>query len=153
MALPANPPALEIALTEAGIQSMASVLENSREFAGIALQSPEISSLGLTDDEAGAIACYTLELPQGVKSPYEVINEGLAGSRNRSTLSTARRLIYLFLNGLRKLPRYIVPPGETLYRGVRRRVPTTPAEANGHQYYAKGNDCDLVGIHLHNPRW
>ena len=135
---PTKPPTLEEALRAAGIQNVDIVVEDSKEYAQEALETPSISSLGLTDDEAGAIACYTLQLPQGVKSPYEVINEGLAGSRNRSTLSTARRLIYLFLNGLRKLPRYRVPAGEMLYRGMKVKVPTTLEEAKGHQYYAKG---------------
>ena len=136
--LPDSPPSLERALSDAGIEGIASILEDSREFANIARSSPEISILGLTDDEAGAIACYTLQGTQGAKSPYEVINEGLAGSGGRTSLYPSRKLIYLFLSGLRKLPRFRLAPGQMLYRGISTKVPTSEAEAKGHQFYEEG---------------
>ena len=106
-------------------------------YAKIALKNEEVSSLGLTEDEAGAIACYTLQ-PKGSKPIYEVINEILAGSRNRANLNTSRRLLYLLLSGLRKLPRFRPSAGQQFYRGIRCKVPQTKEEAAGHQYYAKG---------------
>lgn len=58
--LPSFRPTLEEALEDAGIHNK-SVLKDSKEFSGYALEDPEISTLGLTEDEAGAISCYTLE--------------------------------------------------------------------------------------------
>ena len=145
VALPANPPTLEEALIEADIQNVDTVLKNSREFAGIAQADPEIRRLGITYDEAGAISCYTLPAQKGTKPPYKIINEALAGSRNRSTLFPARKLIFLFLSGLRKLLRYKAPP-EGLHRGIKTRVPTTKAEAKGHQFYEKGKTVTWWGF-------
>ena len=151
-ALPASPPTLDEALRAANIQNYDLVSKDSREFAAKALRNKDVNSLGLSDNEAAAISCYTLQSLQGTKSPYEIINEGLAGSRNRSTLLSTRRLIFLFLNGLRKLPRFMPSFGQQFYRGIRRRVPTTPAEANGHQYYAEGRTVTWWGLHVHNNR-
>ena len=130
-------PTLEMALRSAGIQSHDIVLEDAMTYAEIALKNEEIAPLGLTEDEAGAIACYTLQ-PKGSKPIYEVINEILAGSRNRANLNTSRRLLYLLLSGLRKLPRFRPSAGQQFYRGIRHKVPQTQGEAAGHQYYAKG---------------
>lgn len=58
-----------MALRSAGIQNHDIVLEDAMLYADIALENEGISSLGLTEDEAGAIACYTLQT-EGPKSPY-----------------------------------------------------------------------------------
>ena len=143
--LPRRTPTLEMALREAGIQDYERILENARELADRAREDPEIAALGLTDDEAAAISCYILEVSDG-KSPYMIINESLSVSRNRQTLFSTRRLIYLLLSGLRKLPRFKPSTGQMLYRGVRAKVPTNEKEACGHQYYAKGRTVTWWGL-------
>ena len=152
---PKSKPTLEMALREAKIPDHDIILANAMEFAGQAREDPEIAPLGLSADEAGAISCYTLEV-NGGKSPYSIINEGLAGSRNRAGLSSTRRLVYLLLSGLRKLPRFR-PSSEPkmLYRGIRRKVPTTREGAMAtnergeiltHQYYAEGRTVTWWGF-------
>ena len=135
--LPKRKPTLEMALREAEVPNHDIVLDNSMEFADNARENPEIAALDLSDDEAGAISCYTLEV-KGENSPYKVINEGLTGSRNRATISSTRKLIYLLLSGLRKLPRFRPSVGQMFHRGIRAKVATTEKEANGHQFYANG---------------
>ena len=134
---PVNLPTLDEALRAANVQNYDLVSKDSIEFAATALRNKDVNSLGLSCEEAAAISCYTLQL-KGAKSPFEVINEGLAGSRNRSTLLSTRRLIFLFLSGLRKLPRFAPPVGQQLFRGIKKKVPVKESEANGHQFYAKG---------------
>ena len=144
--LPKFKPTLEDALREAGVPNHDIVLKNAMEFSSLAREDPEIASLDLTDDEAGAISCYTLESAEDIKSPYEVINQGLAGSRNRTTLFSTRKLIFLLLSGLRKLPRTSPSKGQIFYRGIKKKVPTTQEEANGHQFYAKGRTVTWWGF-------
>ena len=130
-------PTLEMALRSAGIQNIDIVLSDAMAYAAIAKENKEIASLGLTDDEAGAIACYTLQV-QGSKSPYSVINECLSMNRNSVNINSLKGLLYLLLSGLRKLPRFRPSAGQQFYRGIMRKVPQTQEEANGCQYYAKG---------------
>lgn len=130
--LPGNRISLEDALISAGFENYESILRESTRLVNLAREIPEIDGLDLTDDEAGAISCYTLQVEEGNKSPYEVINEALAKSRDRKELMFTRKLIYLLLCGLRKLPRFRPSTGQVLYRGLRLK------KENGHQYYAKG---------------
>lgn len=139
-------PTLESALIEAGFKDYDITLENSVEFSSVALRDPEIASLGLTDDEAGAISCYTLEGPGGTKAPYAIINECLSGSRDRASLFAIRKLLYLLLSGLRKLPRSRPSAGQIFYRGITQKVPIAEDEANGHQFYAKGRTVTWRGF-------
>ena len=139
-------PTLEMALREAGVPNHDIVLDNAMEYADNARDNPEIASLGLTDDEAGAISCYTLQCAKGVKSPYDIINYSLAGSRDRTGLFSTRKLIYLLLSGLRKLPRTRPSRGQMFYRGIRIRVPRTKEEANEHQYYGDGRTVTWWGF-------
>lgn len=136
--LPGNRISLEDALISAGIQNYGSFLRESIRLVNLAREIPEIEGLDLTDDEAGAISCYTLQAEKGNKSPYEVINEVLAKSRDRKELMFTRKLLYLLLCGLRKLPRFRPSTGQVLYRGLRLKVPQSKEEAKGYQYYAKG---------------
>ena len=139
-------PTLEMALREAGVQNYEVVLENAMEFADLARDNPEIAALGLTDDEAAAISCYTLQCAEGVKSPYQIINDALVNIGKDSKLYSTRKLVYLFLSGLRKLPRFRPSGGQMLYRGVRIKVPMNEEEANGHQFYAKGRTVTWHGF-------
>ena len=137
-----NPPTFEEAIKEAKFQDLDSILSLSREFARIAKSMPEIACQGLTDDEAAAISCYTLEL-SGDCSPYEILNGCLSGGRDTRALLKTRKFIFLFLSGLRKLSKYIPSTGQQFYRGLRARVPT---EANGHQVYTKNSIVTLWGF-------
>ena len=139
-------PTLESALVEAGLKDHDITLENSIEFSSVALRDPEIGALGLTEDEAGAISCYTLEGPGGTKAPYKVVNECLAESRDRASLFAIRKFLYLLLSGLRKLPRSRPSAGQVFYRGITRKVPTTKEEADGHQFYEKGRTVTWWGF-------
>ena len=139
-----QPPTLAEALNGAGIKNY-ELRSSSNEFAQSAMEDPEIKALGLTDDEAGAISSYTLQL-ESSKSVYEIINKSLACSRDRNSLMDTRKLIFLFLSGLRKLRRFKPKAGQALYRGFKARVPTTEAEANGHQYYASGRTVTWWGF-------
>ena len=138
-------PTLEMALRSAGIQNSDIVLEDAMAYAAIAKENEEIASLGLTDDEAGAIACYTLQV-EGSKSPYSVINECLSMNRNSVNINSSRRLLFLLLSGLRKLPRFRPSAGQQFYRGIKNKVPQTQEEANGCQYYAKGRTVTWWGF-------
>ena len=139
-------PTLEDALRSAGVQNLGWVLGEALKHGRLAKANPEIAALGLTDDQAGAIACYTFPSRDGAKAPYQLINEGLAGTRNRDNLFSIRKLLYLFLSGLRKLPRFRLSPGQLLYRGIEVCVPQNSAEANGHQYYSEGRTVTWWGF-------
>lgn len=146
MKLPMSIPTLEQALTEAGLNDVDTILQNSKEFAGIAMEQPEIRALNLTEDEAAAISCYTVQGSKDDKSPYEIINGGIANNRSKNSLFTTRKLIFLFLSGLRKLNRYNIEFGKQLYRGLKVKVPLTEGEANGHQYYVTGRTITWWGF-------
>ena len=129
-------PTLEEALESTGIKNYDKILKKAMNYAREAKGKPEIKGRGLTDDEAGAIACYTFE--EKDESLYNVVNEGLAKSRNRVGLSDIGKFLFLLLSGLRKLPRYSLHPGKELYRGIKKEVPQTLESAEGHQYYEEG---------------
>ena len=138
MEFPTKKPALRDAILKAGILNGDKIYTECSTLAKNALWNPEINKLGLSVDEAGAIALYTFQFGNGLKSPYQIINESLAGSRDRKNLVHTKELVYLILSGLRKLPRTRPGVGQQFYRSIDARVPTTQAEANGRQYYEKG---------------
>lgn len=126
-----RPPSLADALMEAGVQNTSLAFQHAMEFGRYALKEPSISQLGLTEDEAGALAAYTLQWAGGVKSPCEAVNEALCSARDRDrrSITSGSKLIYLFLSGLRKLPKARPESGKCLYRGVCTRVPLSKEEA------------------------
>lgn len=144
--LQTNKPTIVDALRSAGIQNYDIILKDSEDLAALAKKKPEIKRLELTDDEAGVIACYTLQTSIGIKSPYKVINESISGSRNNTNLMSTRKLIYLLLSGLRKLPHFRPSAGQILYRGLKLKVPQSEEEANGHQYYVIGKNVTWWGF-------
>ena len=131
-----SPPTLEEALKTAKIPDHDVVLADSIRQGKAAMKKLGQVISHLTNDEAGAIACYTLEL--GDQSLYKIANTAISTTRSNQGLNASIKFIYLLLSGLRKLPRYVLKPGEKLYRGIATKVPTTPEEANGHQHYTKG---------------
>ena len=154
--LPEMKPKLKEALVDIFVdiglpnEKIESLLNDCKEFTNIAREDPKIAKCGLTDDEAGAIICYTHDLG-GVKSMYKIINESLAVHRDKKSLLVTRKFIYLLLSGLRKLPP-ISPTTKKVYRGIRVNVPTTNEEATDdktkkvHQFYAEGRTVTLWGF-------
>ena len=131
-------PTFEEALSYAEIENQQNITNDSQELARNALKKESIKRLGLTFDECVAISCYTQEIDGGKGSPYKVINEGIAVTRNQKSLMKLRKLLFLFISGLRKLPRSR-PTNNVFYRGIKTKAPLSPTEANGHQFYAEGN--------------
>ena len=148
--LPEMKPTLREALVDIGLpnERIESILKDCKEFTNKARKVPEIAKCGFSDDEAGAIICYTHDL-MGVKSMYKIINESLAVHRDRKSLLATRKLMYLLLSGLRKLPP-ISPTTKKVYRGIRVNVPTTKEEATDdkkvHQFYAEGRTVTFWGF-------
>ena len=90
-----DPPTLEEALETASIKNVNSVLQDSMKLAMRAQADPEISSwVSQVMRQLPSLATH-LSFPFYEKSPCWVINECLAGSRNRDTLLSARSLIFL----------------------------------------------------------
>lgn len=140
-----SPPSLKEALEAADIPNLDVVLADSMRLGEAGRKKLGSTASSLTDDEAGAIACYTLELGGG-KSLYNIVNTAISSTRSSEGMSKSIKLIYLLLSGLRKLQRHVLKPGERLYRGISKKVPTIEAEAKGHQYYTKGKDVTWWGF-------
>ena len=82
--LPVYFPTLEDAFIDIGVQNVGKTLKDSMELADKARFNPEIEKFGLTDDEAGAIACYTLESKISI---YKLMNISTSSGRNKAGLS------------------------------------------------------------------
>ena len=135
---------LEDALESAGANDEFAL--ESKKFVTKIKEDSEIAGFGLLDDEIAAIVCYTLEGENGMKPPYKIINESLAGTRDTEKLMKTRKLVYLLLSGLRKLPRFRPSKRQMFCRGIRKKVPKSQLEANGRQYYEKGNTVTWWGF-------
>lgn len=136
------------ALKEAGIKNPETAaidaIENWKRAKG--KLDPSIVN-SLMDDEAGAIACYTSSDIKDEKDPlYKVINSSIVGKRSRTGLQGTKKFIYLFLCGLRKLPKFKIPIDKKLYRGIDIRVPTSKTDADGHQWYEKDRTVTWWGF-------
>ena len=142
-----KPPTLEEALYDLGITDHNlpdDKVSKAKRLVKKAKRITEIKSVNLTDDETRAITWYTLQL--GKRSLYKIINESISLSRDRENLRKASKFIYLFLSGLRKLPRLQQPQVNELYRGIKTRVPTSETEACGHQCYEDGRSVTWWGF-------
>lgn len=139
------PPTLEDALKATEIPDYDNLCKEAKEKGKKAREKLNMSSSFLTNDEAGAIACYTSE-PDNGTPPYKIVNEGISTNRSNAGLKKSKKLIYLLLSGLRKLPRTRITPGKKVYRGINIKVPTSEAEANGHQYYECGRKVTWWGF-------
>lgn len=128
---------LEEALKDAGVLDYKSTAKYGIERGKEAKKVLGPSAASLTDDEAGAIVCYTLELEGN--SLYKIINSNIVTKRSEKGLQGPKKYIYLFLSGLRKLPRSVFPNNKMLYRGIDTKVPIRKLEAKGHQSYSEGN--------------
>ena len=98
---------------------------------------------GLTVGDIAAILCYTFEWDKerfgAIESPYKILNNSLSVDRSNAALKKTRGLLFLLLQALRKLPRF-VPEDNTLYIGLRAHVQTEPdPEFPGRKPYAAGN--------------
>ena len=104
----------------------------------------EFDAPGLTVEDITAIFCYTFEwdkerFGEG-ESPYRKLNNSLSVDRSNAALKKTRGFLFLLLQALRKLPRF-VPEDHILYRGLRTLVQTEPdPEFPERKPYAAGNE-------------
>ena len=145
----AQPPTLHDALLEARIEDPSPFVECSLENVKTAKEFMGPNYPNLTEEEAGAIASYCLRRCSGPGSPRGIIDTALAGAiGNAGAALSSRKLVCLFLSGLRKLP-YVTPqPGQPLYTVYTSSVPLNPKEANGtqKQVYELGRKVTWGGI-------
>ena len=141
-----SPPTLEEALKALGVPEPKTAAKDAKEKSKEAKESLDIKFVPLTDDEAGAIACYTFNKikVRGILL-YKVVNTGIVTERKKDILKNYRKFIYLFLCGLRKLQKYELN-SKTIYRGIDIRVPKSKTDANGHQWYEKGRTVTWWGF-------
>ena len=106
----------------------------------------ELDTPGLTVEDVAAIFCYTIELNKGttveveVESPYIILNKSLSVDRSNAALKKTRGFLFLLLQALRKLPRFI-PENHILYRGLREFVQTeVDPKFPERKPYAAGNE-------------
>ena len=82
----------------------------------------ELDAPGLTVGDIAVIFCYTFEWskkkPERDVSPYRKLNNSLSVDRSNAALKKTCGFLFLLLQALRKLPRF-VPENHTLYRGLR----------------------------------
>ena len=137
-----KPPTLEEALAPMGYEEpknlAKSLITNAKE------KQEEMDAPGLTVEDIAAIMCYTLEWDKerfgNAESPYRILNDSLSVNRRKGGIKKIRGFLFLLLQALRKLPRYI-PKNHTLYRGIRTRV-QTEVDPNfpERRPYAAGNE-------------
>ena len=139
------PPTLEEAFADLGIKLNKSSLSDVPELNVLEENSDMIKKFELTRDEAYAIGCFLLQFGIGGRPLWEIIDEGLEGSRDRRGLFTIRKMLYLLLSGFRKLPRARVLRGQKLYRAIQSRVLLAP-DGSGRQHYAKGEKVTWWGF-------
>ena len=136
-----KPPTLEEALACMGYEKAKELAEQSTEKATDKLT--ELYAPDLTVEDVAVIFCYTLEwnekrLGDG-ESPHKKLNNSLSVDRSSAALKKTRGFLFLLLQALRKLPRF-VPESHTLYRGIRAHVQTEPdPEFPDRKPYAAGN--------------
>ena len=90
----------------------------------------ELKASGLTVEDVTTIFCYTFEWNKKAKekfcdeeNPYRKLNNSLSVNRNNAALKKTRSFMFLLLQALRKLLRFI-PENHTLYRGLMAHVQT-----------------------------
>ena len=136
-----KPPTLEEALVSMGY-------EKAKKFAELFTKKAEdklteLDAPGLTVEDVAAIFCYLLEWNSDMfegESPYRILNNSLSVDRSNAALKKTRGFLFLLLQALRKLPRF-VPESHTLYRGIRVHVQTKPdPEFPERKPYTAGNE-------------
>ena len=141
-----DPPTLVEALVAAKVELDESTKGDLRRKTKKVKALKEISTAMLTDDEIGAIICYTLERTESV---YTLINTSASTGRSKKGLELSRKLIFLLLSGLRKLPRFKPSVGKMFYRGLKVKVPTIEEEAKAigwNQHYTNGQTVTWWGF-------
>ena len=77
----------------------------------------------ITLEDAFIVASYTCESKDKNYSPYKILNENLVSEDRKNGLTIISKYLYIFLNSLRKLPRYY--PNQTnkyLYRCIKNHI-------------------------------
>ena len=137
-----KPPTLEEALASMGYEKAKELAELLTEKATEKLK--EFDAPGLTVEDITAIFCYTFEWDKRKfgdgNNPYRALNNSLSVDRNNAALKKTRGILFLLLQALRKLPRF-VPESHTLYRGLKIHVQTeADPEFPERKPYATGNE-------------
>ena len=101
--------------------------EKSKKFSVMFLKRAEdklerIDAPGVMIEDVAVIICYTYECSkeekrEGIESPYRKLSKSLSIDRSDTTIRKTRGFLFLLLQSLRKLPRYI-PENYVLYRGM-----------------------------------
>ena len=139
--LPDSDVTLGSALLEMGYGDIDYATRCAQENANAAKEYPSVKGLDLTEEEAGAIACFALPGYQGLANLRDVVNAGLAGFKSRINLFYARKFVYLLMSGLRKFRRTSFQPSQPVYSVLTSRVPLNAGEASlvqQQQYYEVG---------------
>ena len=137
-----KPPTLEEALKPM-------VYEKAKELAELLTKKAtekltEIDAPGFTVEDIAIVFCYTYEWNverfSGLENIYRKLNKSLSVDRSNAALKKTRGFLFLLLQTLRKLPRF-VPENHTLYRGLRAHVQTEEdSEFPERKPYAAGNE-------------
>ena len=120
-----KPPTLEEALESMGCKKSKELTEKLTKEAEDKMG--ELDAPGLSASDVSVVLCYTYEwdakeLGKGT-SPYRVLNNSLSVDRSNAALKKTRGFLFLLLQTLRKLPRF-VPESHSLYRGLKILVQT-----------------------------
>lgn len=128
-----KPPSLKEALESMGYGG-----ENSEKLAEMFAEKGkgklgELNVPGVTAEDAAVIFCYTYEwgtekFGDSTGSPCRKLNNSLSVDRSAAAIRKTRAFLFLLLQALRKLPRY-VPEDYVLYRWIRAPVKTEKGSA------------------------
>ena len=137
-----KPPTLEETLVSMGYEKAKELAEEFTKKATEKLK--ELDAPGVTVEDVAAIFCYTSEWDTAKfgddESPYRKLNNSLSVNRNNKSLKKTRGFLFLLLQALRKLPRF-VPENHTLYRGLQAHVQTeADPKFPERKPYAAGNE-------------
>ena len=137
-----SPPTIEKALESMEYEKAKELARHFMEKAAEKLK--ELDAPGLTVEDIAAIFCYTFEWDADTfgegESPYRKLNNSLSVNRGNAALKKTRGFLFLLLQALRKLPRFI-PESHALYRGLRVLVQTEiDPEFPERKPYAAGNE-------------
>ena len=77
----------------------------------------------ISKNDAYIICVYTLEAKDKKYSPYRILNQNLVANNRKNGIENISKYLYIFLNSLRKLPRYYPKNSKRcLYRCITHKV-------------------------------
>ena len=100
----------------------------------------------ITKVDAYIICVYTCESKDRKYSPYRILNQNLVSNNRKKGIENISKYLYIFLNSLRKLPRYY-PPNKYLYRCITHKVSLSKDPFNENLVpYIRGNKKTFWGF-------